>query len=152
MRTGANNTVDEDPAESEFRRLLRVYGEPSNLNPPPDLVARTARQLPPETPASALRRLYIRRILRWAILALILCAVLLGVVLLFATGPATTPIGGQVGFGRTLLTLQLILKPIKGLITIFGLPLLLVGVSASVGALLVLSRNSSAPQDLRAGT
>jgi hypothetical protein len=85
-------------------------------------------------------------------LALILCAVLLGVILLFATGPATIPIGGQAGFGRALLTLQLILKPVKGLLTVFGLPLLLVGVTASVGTLLVLSRNTSSPQDLRAGT
>lgn len=151
MRTGANNTLDEEPAESEFRRLLRMYGEPSNLNPPTDLVTRTARQLPAETPAQALRQVQIRRLARWAILGLFLLAVVLGIIILFAIGPATAPIGGQAGLGRTLLTLQLILKPLKGLLSMVGLPLLLIGIAAGGGSLLVVNRNPRAPHNLRAG-
>jgi hypothetical protein len=153
MRTGTNNIIDDDPAESEFRRILRIYGEPTNPPAPPDLVVRSARHIPDQLPATLLRQQQFVFALRWAIMLALVALAAFGALIIFNGGPAATLFGtGQAGISRSLLTLQLLLKPIRALLTIIGLPTLIIGIAAGISSLYILNRHLTAPRDLRVGT
>jgi hypothetical protein len=153
MRTGTNNPIDDERVEGEFRRVLGMYGEPNNPEPPTDFVVRTARRLPDQLPIVLLRQqrfLFALRILLFLCFGLL---VVLGAWLLLSPGPAAVLLGnGQHGISRTLLTVQLLLKPIRALIQMVGVPALVVGLLAAVASLYLAGRRTPLTQNLRAGT
>ncbi|WP_298820898.1 hypothetical protein [Chloroflexus sp.] len=108
-RRGDNELTDDELAtiEAETRALLARWGEPQLVAPPADLSARIARQLL-TTPS--------RRHRKWRHLWL---AVPLGLLALGiwglgfdSNGPATLFGDPTTGFGRYVLTLILIAKPL----------------------------------------
>jgi hypothetical protein len=145
MRTGADNSVEEDQAEHSFRNLLRSFGEPSHPGAPPDLVARSMRQLPQVPPAIALRQQSIRRALRTVAVLVFATLALLSVWIMLAGGSVVQLIGTtDAGPGRTLLVLQLMFKPLLAAFSVFGIPLLIIGVTAAIlGGLLLRHYASS---------
>ena len=135
-----NNFVNDDRADAALRRLLARIGEPTQVEPPPDLVTRTARRLPAEPPALAARRMARRRALRlglWAAACAALALIaLLGVWGTLGGGPQIALLFGDGGSGlsRALLILQLLAKPLVRTIGAAGAPLLLAGAAAVAGA------------------
>jgi hypothetical protein len=153
MRTGTNNPIDDEPVEGEFRRVLGMYGEPSNPAPPTDLVVRTTRRLPNQLPIILLRQQRFLFALRTLLFLSIGCLVVFGAWLLLNPGPAAVILGdGQNGISRTLLTLQLILKPIRALVNMVGVPALIIGLLAAITSMYVAGRHIPIPQNLQAGT
>jgi hypothetical protein len=138
MRTGTDDILDDERAEARFRDMLARFGEPADIATPPDLVTRAARRLPHIAPAQAAR--HGRRWLLAGIAAAALFALLaLGAWAMLMVDPA---LAGQASVVRALLTLQLVLKPIFGILAVLGLPLLMVGVAAALGSGLVLDRHA----------
>jgi hypothetical protein len=153
MRTGTNNPIDDEPVEGEFRRVLGMYGEPSNPTPPTDFVVRTARRLPDQLPIALLRQQRFLFALRTLLFLGVGLLVVLGAWLLLNPGPAALLLGdGQNGISRTLLTVQLLLKPIRALVQMVGVPALVIGLLAAIASMYVAGRRTPVPQNLRAGT
>jgi hypothetical protein len=122
------------------RRLLARSGEPVHLPPPPDLVTRTGRRLPPVPPVLAARIAARRRTTRLAIYTLVFGAIALValVSLLDVLGgrPQLALLFGDGGSGlsRALLTLHLLAKPLVRTVGAIGAPLLVLGGVVVIGA------------------
>ena len=135
-----NNFLDDERADAALRRLLARLGQPAQVDPPPDLVTRIARQLPTEPPALAARRMAQRAALRMAVRtvvgAVLVLVALLSVWSTLGGGPQIALLFGDggSGFSRVLLTLQLLAKPLLRTVGAVGLPSLLAGAAALAGA------------------
>lgn len=132
--------LDDERADMALRRLLARAGEPSQVSPPADLIARTARRLPAAAPTLAARRIRQRRTVRFALtivicglVALVAFASLLDV--LAGNGQLALAFGsGGSGISRVILTLHLLVKPALWAIGAVGVPLLIAGGVATVVA------------------
>lgn len=118
MGSRANNPLDEKHADAAIRRALERNGQFGLLEPPPDIVTRTLRRLPPVPPALAARAEARRRAPHLALLSsLSLLAILtisLGLWDLFGSGTQLALMfgDGSGGISRVLLILQLVIKPV----------------------------------------
>lgn len=138
MRTNNERWLDDPSDEADFRQLLAQFGEPVQVEPPPDLVVRTARRLPRHTPQSLVRRQRFGVALRLGMGLLVLALVVLGLLSQY-NGPSTVPFGtGAVGLGRIVLISQLALKPLLATISSMSMLLISLGLSAILGSMLVL--------------
>jgi hypothetical protein len=138
MRTGTNHILDEEPDDTAFRQQLAAFDEPAPLNLPPDLVVRTTRQLPHETPMVLAQHERTRRLVRIMLAVLVFAAITFGVWALLFGGPVPTP-----------LVVQLVLKPLLGVVGALGLPLLLIGAMAAIGSGVLLGRYARTIPDMR---
>ena len=120
--------IDDERADALMLRLLAHSDEPALAAPPPDLVSRTSRRLPSEPPALAARRQAGRRLLRVALAALLIGAVVLvalvGLGGILAGEPRLALLfgDGASGVSRLLLTLHLLAKPLIHSVGAVGLP------------------------------
>jgi hypothetical protein len=133
MGRRVDDFLDDERADAAMRRVLARVSEPSQLAPPPDLVARTARRLPAEPPALAARNAARRRAIRLglgaALAVLVALVALAGVMSAFGEARIAMLFGdGGSGLSRFLLMLQLLAKPLLRTVVAVGLPLLLGGV------------------------
>jgi hypothetical protein len=110
--------IDDQRYDELLLRLLERSGQPAAVPPPPDLVTRTLRRLPPVLPVvagqAAARRAGRRLALR-VTLALALALVgLLGIWSVLGGGPALALLFGDgvSGLSRALLTVELLAKPL----------------------------------------
>jgi hypothetical protein len=132
--------LDDERADIVLRRRLARAGEPTQVSPPPDLIARAARRLPSAPPTVAARRIRQRQAVR-LVLAIALCGIvaLVGLASLLEVlaghGQLALLFGnGASGLSRVLLTLHLLVKPVLLAIGAVGAPLLLAGGLAAVVA------------------
>ena len=107
----------EERAEAALRRALAQLGEPTTPDPPPALVSRTARRLPALPPAQAARAAHaaaLMRLLTRAGVAIIVAFVALAGALSMVRGEWMARLfgDGSTGLSRTLLTVQLLAKPL----------------------------------------
>jgi hypothetical protein len=141
--------VDED--EDAFRQLLASYGQPAAAPPPPDLVTRTARRMAASALPQARRPSSAGPVLQWAGLGLLVALLLMGVWVSAAGGPASPLIGGGgAGFGRALLMIQLLLKPLAGTIGSVLVPMAVLGFAAGLSSFWLLRRRGFAPAGAQA--
>jgi hypothetical protein len=132
--------LDDERADAALQRLLARAGEPSQLSPPADLIARTARRLPTEPPTLAARRIRQRQTVRFVLLGVIFGLVaLVGLASLLDVLAGHEQFAGLFGSGggglsRVVLTLHLLVKPALWAIGAVGVPLLLAGGVATVVA------------------
>lgn len=118
MGSRDNNIIDDRHDEELLRRLLERSGQPAAVPPPPDLVTRTLRRLPAESPALAARaaaRRSVGRLAIWLALAGTLGVLgLLGIWSAIGGGPSPALMVGDGvnGLSRALLTLELLAKPL----------------------------------------
>ncbi|MBK9713021.1 MAG: hypothetical protein IPO81_17180 [Kouleothrix sp.] len=130
----------DERTDAALRRVLARLGEPSELEPPPDLVARTARRLPSAAPAlaarSTARAAALRLALRVAVFGALALVALLGLWGALGGGARLAMLlgDGAVGPSRALLTLDLLAKPLLGVFVAAGGPLLLGGALTIAGA------------------
>jgi|GEM_PF-1261302 len=135
-----DNFLDDERADMALRRLLTRAGEPSQVSPPADLIARTARRLPAAPPTLAARRIRQRQAVRLALI-IVIC----GLVALVALASLLDVLAGQgqlaglfgtggSGISRVVLTLHLLVKPALWAIGAVGAPLLIAGSVATVVA------------------
>ena len=140
MGRGDDSFLEDEREDAVLRRLLARAGEPAQVSPPSDLVARTARRLPAEAPALAARRIRRRRAGRLAIYSVGLAALalmaLVGLADVLASRPQLAMLfgDGTSGLSRALLTLHLLVKPALWTVGAAGAPLLLAGCVAVAGA------------------
>ena len=128
----------EERAEAALRRALAQLGEPAAAEPPPALVSRTARRLPALPPAQAARAARAAALLR-----LLARAGITLLVALVALAGALSIVGGEwlarlfgdgsAGLSRTLLTLQLLAKPLWRSVGAVSPAQLAVGVALAAG-------------------
>ena len=116
---------DEERAEAALRRALARLEEPQALDPPPALVSRTNRRLPAMTPARAAQTArtaaLVQVFVRVGVVTLALLVLVAGVLSVFAGDWLARLFGdGSNGFSRTLLTLQLLAKPLWHTIGVVG--------------------------------
>jgi len=114
-----NNHVTDDHRHDELLlRLLERSGQPMAAAPPADLVTRTLRRLPQEPPAiagrAAARRANRNLALRVALAIVLALLGLLGVWSVLGGGPSLALMFGDgvSGLSRTLLTVELLAKPL----------------------------------------
>jgi hypothetical protein len=118
MGPRANNPLDEEHADAAMRRVLERNDHFVSREPPPDLVTRTLRRLPPVPPAVAAPAEFRRRARRLALLSGIglfaVLAVFLGLWNVFGAGTHLALIfgDGSGGLSRVLLIVQLLIKPL----------------------------------------
>lgn len=147
--------IDDHRADEAIRQVLAHIGEPAFVAPPPDLVTRTLRRLPPEPPGAAAARLARQRIWRLTLTAIALG--LLGLVALVSAlgvlgmGPPLAMLFGNGGSGisRTLLTFDLLAKPLLGVVGAVAAPLSL-GCALSILAMVLAWRRLRIPLSLYA--
>jgi hypothetical protein len=132
--------LDDERVDELVRRVLARSGEPAQVPPPPDLVARTARRLPADPPVVARRRAARRGAARLflgaALLSVVALVALSGVLSAFGLqSPIAMLVGdGESGLSRVLLMLHLLAKPLlRSFGTVAG-PLLVAGVLALAAA------------------
>jgi hypothetical protein len=138
MRTGTNHILDEEPDDTAFRQQLAAFDEPAPLDLPPDLVVRTTRHLPQETPSVLAQHERTRLLVRIMLAVLVFAALTFGAWSLLLGWPIPTP-----------LVIQLMIKPLLGVVGALGLPLLLIGVLAAVGSGVLLGRYARTTPDMR---
>jgi hypothetical protein len=132
--------VDDERADAALRRLLARSGQPAAVPPPPALVTQTMQLLPPEPPAvaarNAARRAAIRLALRLALLGALALVALLGVWSALGGGVHLALLfgDGTSGISRTLLSLELLAKPLLRTAGAAGALWLLMGLVALAGA------------------
>lgn len=141
MRTRAKHLIDEEPADTAFRQTLAAFDEPASLAPPPDLVVRTSRRLPNDSPHVLLQRARVRILIRVMLAVLLLAAATFGAWALLVETPTPAP-----------LAIQLVLKPLLGTLGALGLPLLLIGLLAALGSGLLLDRHARTANEVRIST
>lgn len=135
-----DDIVDSDRADAALRRALEQIQALDQLDPPPDLVSRTARRLPLVTPAMARRQ-----VARQMALGITLRLALAGVAALLMVLSALSFFGGgerlallfgdgERGLSRALLIVQLLAKPLWHAAAAGGAGLWLAGVVALAGA------------------
>ena len=128
----------DDRADLALRRALERLNALEQAAPPPDLVTRAARRLPAAAPAIAARQLARQRALRLirrAALASVLALIaLLGLAGILGGGLARTFGDGAAGVSRTLLTVQLLAKPLWHSVGAGGSMLTLGGLVVIAGA------------------
>ena len=113
--------LNDEREDAAMRRLLTQRMETRFVEPPPDLVTRTARQLPRLPPAAAARAATRQRITHIGVLAvaglLVLFVALVGALDVMGTGPQLASFfgDGSTGISRTLLIARLLVKPIAGM-------------------------------------
>jgi hypothetical protein len=128
MGSRNDNFIDDERADALMLRLLARNDEPTLALPPPDLVTRTARQLPIEPPALAIQKATRRRLLRVALALFLLLAfalvALVGLAGMLAGEPRLALLfgDGTSGISRLLLTLHLLSKPLVRSVATVGLP------------------------------
>lgn len=129
MRHRDDDFLDIEQAEADMRRLMARWGEPVQVEPPPDLVTRMARRLPAEPPhvaaGLAARRRRARQLLGSLLALPFGLVVLLGLLNAFGIGPQLALLfgDGTAGLSRILLMLQLLSKPLLGTLMSAGAPL-----------------------------
>jgi hypothetical protein len=128
----------EERAEAALRRALAQLGEPATLEPPPALVSRTARRLPALSPAQAARAAQaaaLMRLLTRAGAALVVALVVLAGALSMLGGEWLARLfgDGSTGLSRTLLTVQLLAKPLWRTVGAVSPAQLAVGVALVAG-------------------
>ena len=143
--------TDYDDEERAFLRLLAAYGEPAQVEPPPDLVTRMGRRLSGDVAAQLARRARAVQVLQWTALGAMVVLLALGVWIVSTGGPAAPLIGnGTSGVGRALITVQLLLKPLIGTFGVMLIPLTAVGgVAACASAWLIRRRPVTADASSR---
>ncbi|HEU5099997.1 MAG TPA: hypothetical protein VFU22_13305 [Roseiflexaceae bacterium] len=135
-----NNLIDDRHEDEILRRLLERSGQPLAVQPPPDLVTRTLRQLPQAPPAVAARavgrRAVGRAVVRWALAGALALTGLLGIWSVFGAGPSFALMFGDgvSGLSRVLLTLELLAKPLLRTTAAGGGLMMLAGLLALAGA------------------
>jgi len=118
MGSRDDNLIDDHRHDELLLRLLARSGQPTAAAPPADLVTRTLRRLPPEPPAVAGRaaaRRANRRLALRVMLGLVLALLgLLGIWSVLGGGPSLALMFGDgvSGLSRTLLTVELLAKPL----------------------------------------
>lgn len=118
MGRGDDFFLDDNQADDAMRRVLTTLGELAVHTPPPNLVTRTLRRLPPEPPEAVARRAERHRRIRaamtaaWAGLALIFAG--LGLWGLLGGGLQLAALfgDGSAGLSRAILTWSLLMKPL----------------------------------------
>jgi hypothetical protein len=102
------------------------------------------RQLPHVPPAAALRQQSIRRALRTVVIFIVAAVALLSAWVMLAGGSVVQLVGTtDAGPGRTLLILQLMFKPLLAAFSVFGVPLLMIGLTAAMLGGVLLRRYAS---------
>ncbi len=126
--------LNDEREDAAMRRMLTQQMETRFLEPPPDLVTRTARQLPRLAPAAAARAAARQRTVRAVVIAvaalLVLLVAIAGMFDVIGTGPQLASFfgDGSGGISKTLLIARLLVKPIIG--TLFSMmPALLIASS-----------------------
>lgn len=141
MRTRANEPLDAE--DENFRQTLARFGEPRQIAAPPDLVVRTARRLPHAPPAVVYRRVFLRRFAVLCLGMLVLMGALLLLWLAWSGGPAVPLLGnGNSVIGRSVLTIQLLLKPVSGAISRL-VPWTILGLVTVCMAMLVMRQSQA---------
>jgi hypothetical protein len=118
MGSRDNHILDDQRHDELLLRLLERSGQPAPVPPPPDLVTKTLRLLPPELPAvaghAAARRALRRRTLRVALVAALALIGGLGIWSAVGGGPSLALLfgNGVSGISRALLTVELLAKPL----------------------------------------
>lgn len=133
-----DNLGADERAEAALRRALAQLGEPQALEPPPALVAHTGRRLPALTPAQAARAARTAALARACVVTLLVALALLlvvgGLAALAGSDWMVRWFGdGRTGISRTLLTLQLLAKPLWRPLGAVGLGVALVGTTLLAG-------------------
>jgi hypothetical protein len=133
----------EAAADSQLRRILAQYHEPTPLEAPADLKARVLASLPAMPPAAAAAAVRRRRLWVWAgqvaVLACMLALLWLGTwgIFIDSAGPARLFGDTAAGMGYLVLILVLVAKPfIHTLLTPGAAPLLVSVLSVPVLAAL----------------
>ena len=114
----ADDLLDEEHADAAMRRVLESSRHSIALEPPPDLVTRTLRRLPPVSPAIAARAAARRRvqslILIGGVSLLATFTIFVGLWNIFGSGTQLALMfgDGRSGLSRVLLILQLVIKPL----------------------------------------
>lgn len=114
--------VNDEHADATFRELLSQRAQPLYIDPPPDLVTRTARKLPSVAPAVAAQQAARQRMARGIITGFFILVVLLialtGVLDVAGSGPQLASLfgDGSSGVSEALLMARLLVKPIIGIL------------------------------------
>lgn len=152
-----DNFIDDDQVDHAVRRMLERRSDPIQLAPPPDLVTRTLRRLPPVPPAAAAQAERWQRVQRRALgglagfMALMVAA--LSVWNVAGNGPELALVfgDGSGGISKLLLTLHLAVKPLWNTLAAAGmLAFALAGVAVVGGGWLWWWLIRRAPLDARA--
>jgi hypothetical protein len=139
MGSRDNHVIDDQRHDELLHRLLERSGQPTAVPPPPDLVTRTLRRLPQELPAvagqAAARRAVRRLALRVMLAAVLALISLAGIWSVLGGGPSLALLfgNGVSGLSRTLLTVELLAKPMLRTAGAGGGLWMLAGLLALVG-------------------
>lgn len=145
--------VNDERADAAMQRMLVQHSQPLYVDPPPDLVARTARRLPRAAPAHAARNAARQHTARVALTSafglLVLLVALVGLLDVAGAGPQLASFfgDGSSGISEALLVARLLVKPLLSVFfTLAPLLLLASSVVAVIGGWLwwMLVRQTSA--------
>lgn len=138
-RVNSDLELDDEQVDALMNRVLGDMRTP--ILPPPDLVTRTARRLPPVPPRIAAQheqhhRLF-KKVMVWFLSVATAFVVLIGVAAVFSGNPYFALLfgDGSQGLSQMLLSLSLLAKPIVRAPSMLGYPVVFASISILVGSI-----------------
>jgi hypothetical protein len=134
-----NTDLDDEQVDALMARVLGDMRAP--VLPPPDLVTRTARRLPPVPPRIAAQHAQhhhmFRKVVLWFLAVATVFVVLIGVAGIFSGNPYFALLfgDGSHGLSQMLLSLSLLAKPIVRAPGMLGYPVIFASLSVLVGSI-----------------